>query len=59
MTYVPQELKYLYHVLEKDFYTLDLADKVQPLLGNFSKLSDKLATSLPVPEVQREQYIPL
>jgi len=58
MTYVPQEVKDLYHLLENDFHPLDLSDKVQPLLGKLSKLSDKLSSASPVPEVQLEQYIP-
>ena len=58
MTYVPQEVKDLYHLLENDFHPLDLAEKVQPLLGKLSKLSHKLSPASPVPEVQLEQYIP-
>ena len=58
MTYVPQEVKDLYHLLENDFHPLDLPEKVQPLLGNLSKLSDKLSSTSPIREVQLEQYIP-
>lgn len=58
MTYVPQEVKDLYHLLENDFHPLDLAEKAQPLLGKLTKLSDKLSSASPVPEVQLEQYIP-
>ena len=58
MTYVPQEVKDLYYPLENDFHPLDLAGKVQPLLGKLSKLSHKLSPASPVPEVQLEQYIP-
>ena len=58
MTHVPQEVRDLYHLLENDFHPLDLADKVQPLLGKLSKLSDKLSSASPVPEVQLDQYIP-
>lgn len=58
MTYVPQEVKDLYHLLENDFHPLDLAEKTQPLLAKLTKLSDKLSSASPVPEVQLEQYIP-
>ena len=58
MTYVPQEVKKLYHLLENDFHPLYLCEKVQPLLQNLSKLSDKLYSTSPVLEVQLEQYIP-
>lgn len=58
MTYVPQTVKDLYHLLENDFHPLDLAHKVQPLLRKLSELSDKLSSASPVPEVQLEQYIP-
>ena len=47
-----------FYVLENDFHPLDLADKIQPLLGKLSKLSDKLYSASPVLEVQLEQYIP-
>ena len=53
-----KEVKYLYHLLENEFHPLYLADKVQPLLGRLSKLSDKLSSTSPVQEVQLEQYIP-
>ena len=58
MTYVPREVKYLYHLLENEFHPLDLADKVRPLLGRLSKLSDKLSSTSLVEKVQLEQYIP-
>ena len=57
-TYVPQEVKDLYHLLENGFHPLDLAEKVHPLLGKLSKLSDKLSSASHVPIVQLEQYIP-
>ncbi|CAL5412444.1 unnamed protein product [Camellia sinensis] len=38
MTYVTQEVKDLYHLLEHEFLPLDLASKVQPLLTKISKL---------------------
>eukprot|EP01018_Ginkgo_biloba_P033791 Gb_03846 [translate_table: standard] len=57
MTYVPQEVKDLYHLLENDFHPLGLASKAQPLLGKLSNLSDKLSSASPVPEVQLDQYI--
>ena len=58
MTYVPQEVKDLYHLMENDIHPLDCAEKVQPLLGKLSKLSDKLSSTSPIREVQLEQYIP-
>ena len=57
MTYVPQEVKDLYHMLENEFHPLDLVDKVQPLLGRLSKLSGKLSSASPIPIVQLEQCI--
>ena len=51
MTYVPQEVKDLYHLLENCFQPLDLVEKVQQLLGNISKLSHKLSSTSPVPAV--------
>eukprot|EP00252_Welwitschia_mirabilis_P011385 TRINITY_DN2560_c0_g2_i1.p1 TRINITY_DN2560_c0_g2~~TRINITY_DN2560_c0_g2_i1.p1 ORF type:complete len:988 (-),score=247.89 TRINITY_DN2560_c0_g2_i1:58-3021(-) len=58
MTYVPQEVKDLYHLLENEFHPLDLAERVQPLLAKLSQISDKLSSASPVPEVQLDQYIP-
>ena len=58
VTYVPQEVKYLYHLLENEFHPLYIANKVQPLLGRLYKISDKLSSASPIPEVQLEQYIP-
>ena len=47
MTYVTPEVKDLYHLLENEFLTMDLASKVQPLL-----------TKISVPDVQLSQYVP-
>ncbi|KAJ9538370.1 hypothetical protein OSB04_031103 [Centaurea solstitialis] len=58
MTYVTQEVKDLYHLLENEFLPLDLASKVQPLLIKISKLGGKLSSASSVPEVQLSQYIP-
>jgi len=58
MTYVLQEVKKLYHLLENDFHPLDIADKVQLLLVKLSKLTEKVSSSSLVPEVKLEQRIP-
>ncbi|KAI7740213.1 hypothetical protein M8C21_008366 [Ambrosia artemisiifolia] len=58
MTYVTQEVKDLYHILENEFLPLDLASKVQPLLAKISKLGGKLSSASSVPEVQLSHYIP-
>ncbi|KAG9453870.1 hypothetical protein H6P81_006774 [Aristolochia fimbriata] len=58
MSCVAQEVKDLYHLLEHEFFPLDLASKVQPLLTKISKLSGKLASASSVPEVQLSQYVP-
>ncbi|KAK9073903.1 hypothetical protein SSX86_006497 [Deinandra increscens subsp. villosa] len=58
MTYVTQEVKDLYHLLENEFLPLDLASKVQPLLAKIAKLGGKLSTASSVPEVQLSHYIP-
>ncbi|XP_043693995.1 eukaryotic translation initiation factor 3 subunit A-like [Telopea speciosissima] len=58
MTCVSQEVKDLYHLLEHEFFPLDLASKVQPLLTKISKLGGKLASASSVPEVQFSQYVP-
>ncbi|KAJ4950931.1 hypothetical protein NE237_027763 [Protea cynaroides] len=58
MTYVSQEVKDLYHLLEHEFLPLDLASKVQPLLTKISKLGGKLASASSVPEVKLSQYVP-
>ncbi|KAK4768980.1 hypothetical protein SAY86_027130 [Trapa natans] len=53
-----QEVKDLYHLLEHDFFPLELAIKVQPLLTKISKLGGKLASASSLPEVQLSQYVP-
>ncbi len=58
LTYVSQEVKDLYNLVENEFHPLDLAAKIQPHLSKLSKLSDKLSSASPVPEVQLEQYVP-
>jgi translation initiation factor 3 subunit A len=58
LTYVSQEVKDLYNLVENEFHPLDLAAKVQPHMLRLSKLSDKLSSASPVPEVQLEQYVP-
>lgn len=58
MTYVTQEVKDLYHLLENEFLPLDLASKVQPLLEKISKVGGKISSASSVPEVQLSQYVP-
>jgi translation initiation factor 3 subunit A len=58
MTYVPQDVKDLFNLLENEFHPLDLASKAQPLMERLTKLSDKLSSASPVPEVSLEQYVP-
>eukprot|EP00897_Mesotaenium_endlicherianum_P001035 jgi/Mesen1/10932/ME000095S10273 len=58
LSYVPQDVKDLYNLLENEFHPLDLASRVQPLLTKLEGLSDKLSSASPVPEVALEQYIP-
>ena len=53
-----QEVKDLYHLLEHEFFPLDLATKLQPLLNKISKLGGKLSSASSVPEVQLSQYVP-
>ncbi|GAV87136.1 PCI domain-containing protein [Cephalotus follicularis] len=53
-----QEVKDLYHLLEHDFFPLDLASKIQPLLTKISKLGGKLSSASSVPELQLFQYVP-
>ncbi|KAG7964737.1 hypothetical protein I3843_09G185500 [Carya illinoinensis] len=55
---VTQEVKDLYHLLEHDFFPLDLASKVQPVLNKISKFGGKLLSAPSVPEVQLSQYVP-
>ncbi|KAE9621859.1 hypothetical protein Lal_00032651 [Lupinus albus] len=57
MSYVTQEVKDIYHLLEHEFLPSDLALKVQPLLTKISKLGGKLSTASSVPEVQLSQYV--
>lgn len=58
MTYVTQEVKDLYNLLENEFLLLDLASKVEPLLTKIAKLGGKISSTSYVPEVQLSQYIP-
>ncbi|KAF9615770.1 hypothetical protein IFM89_026371 [Coptis chinensis] len=58
MSCASQEVKDLYNLLERDFLTLDLASKVQPLLTKISKLGGKVSSASSVPEVQLSQYVP-
>nr|XP_043635306.1 eukaryotic translation initiation factor 3 subunit A-like [Erigeron canadensis] len=58
MTYVTQEVKDLYHILENEFLPLDLASKVQPLLAKIAKLGGKISSASSVPEVQLSHYVP-
>ncbi|KAK6778627.1 hypothetical protein RDI58_025345 [Solanum bulbocastanum] len=58
MVCVTQEVKDLYHLLEREFLPLDLALKVQPLLNKILKLGGKLSSAASVPEVQLSQYVP-
>ncbi|KAJ8533950.1 hypothetical protein K7X08_007274 [Anisodus acutangulus] len=58
MACVNQEVKDLYHLLEHEFLSLDLALKVQPLLNKISKFGGKLSSASSVPEVQLSQYVP-
>ncbi|KAK7245252.1 hypothetical protein RIF29_40088 [Crotalaria pallida] len=58
MSYVTQEVKDIYHLLEHEFLPSDLALKVQPLLNKISKLGGKLSSASAVPEVQLSQYVP-
>ncbi|KAM4072790.1 hypothetical protein ACB094_11G166100 [Castanea mollissima] len=58
MSCVIQEVKDLYHLLEHDFFPLDLASKVQPLLTKIAKFGGKLSSASSVPEAQLSQYVP-
>ncbi|KAE9590973.1 hypothetical protein Lal_00023497 [Lupinus albus] len=58
MSFVAQEVKDIYHLVEHEFLPSDLALKVQPLLTKISKLGGKLSTASTVPEVQLSQYVP-
>lgn len=57
LNFATPEVKDLYHLLEHDFFPLDLAMKAQPLLVKISKLGGKLASASSVPEVQLAQYV--
>ncbi|URD75812.1 hypothetical protein MUK42_10299 [Musa troglodytarum] len=58
MACVSQEVKDLYNLLEHEFFPLDLASRVQSLLGKISKLGGKLSSASSVPEVQLSKYVP-
>jgi translation initiation factor 3 subunit A len=58
LTYVSQAVKDLYNLVENEYHPIDLAAKVQHHMMSLSKLSDKLSSASPVPEVQLEQYVP-
>ncbi|MFS7919180.1 putative proteasome component (PCI) domain, eukaryotic translation initiation factor 3 subunit A [Helianthus anomalus] len=58
MTYVTQEVKDLYYLLENEFLPLDLTSKVQPLLAKIAKLGGKLVSASSVPEVHLSHYVP-
>ncbi|CAH1419341.1 unnamed protein product [Lactuca virosa] len=58
MTYVTQEVKDLYNLLENEFLPLDLASKVEPLLTKIAKLGGEISSASSVPDVQLSQYIP-
>ncbi|KAF5746717.1 eukaryotic translation initiation factor 3 subunit A [Tripterygium wilfordii] len=58
MSCATQEVKDLYHLLEHEFFPLDLASKIQPFLAKISKLGGKLASASSIPEVQLSQYLP-
>ncbi|XP_073150120.1 eukaryotic translation initiation factor 3 subunit A-like [Henckelia pumila] len=57
LTCVTQEVKDLYQILEHEFFPLDLALKLQPLLTKISKLGGRIAAAS-VPEIQLSQYVP-
>ncbi|KAL4600855.1 hypothetical protein ACB092_11G229900 [Castanea dentata] len=58
MSCVIQEVKDLYHLLEHDFFPLDLASKVHLLLTKIAKFGGKLSSASSVPEAQLSQYVP-
>lgn len=58
MSCVSQEVKDLYHLLENEFFPLDLASKVQPLLAKISKVGGKLISASSLPDVHLSQYVP-
>ncbi|URE02683.1 hypothetical protein MUK42_19217 [Musa troglodytarum] len=58
MTCVSQEVKDIYNILEHEFFPLDLASRVQPLLAKIAKLGGKPSSASSVPEVQLSKYVP-
>ncbi|KZV43199.1 eukaryotic translation initiation factor 3 subunit A [Dorcoceras hygrometricum] len=58
LTCATPEVKDLYQILEDEFFPLDLALKVQPLITKISKLGGKIAAASSVPEIQLSQYVP-
>ncbi|CAM0944423.1 unnamed protein product [Alopecurus aequalis] len=51
-----QEVKDLYNLMEHEFFPLDLASKVQPLLSKISMVGGKLSAASSVPEIQLSKY---
>ncbi|RZC94459.1 hypothetical protein C5167_026190 [Papaver somniferum] len=52
------EVKELYNLLEHEFLPLDLASRVQPLLGSITNVGGKISSASSVPEVQLSYYVP-
>ncbi|KAI3951597.1 hypothetical protein MKX01_018713 [Papaver californicum] len=52
------EVKELYNLLEHEFLPLDLASRVQPLLGSITNVGGKILSASSVPEVQLSYYVP-
>ncbi|KAI3843937.1 hypothetical protein MKW98_011216 [Papaver atlanticum] len=52
------EVKEIYNLLEHEFLPLDLASRVQPLLGSISNVGGKISSASSVPEVQLLYYVP-
>ncbi|KAI3944953.1 hypothetical protein MKW92_051050 [Papaver armeniacum] len=52
------EVKELYNLLEHEFLPLNLASRVQPLLGSISNVGGKISSASSVPEVQLSYYVP-
>ncbi|RZC89102.1 hypothetical protein C5167_030798 [Papaver somniferum] len=52
------EVKELYNLLEHEFPPLDLASRVQPLLGSISNVGGKISSASSVPQVQLSYYVP-
>ena len=55
MTYVTEEVKDPYHLLENEVLPLDLASKVQPLLTKIANLGGKISLASSVLEVLLSQ----